>query len=98
MSTEPEFVVPPELDLDELRRSLKIANDVAPATASSDQQNSYLQNTHQGNAGQASGDVFNLIPATDAPEAVGSIPVNESENTVTEVSTEPAANVAGAGP
>ena len=86
MATEPVNAVTPELDVDEFRRSLKGANDVAPAAANPDQQNSYLQNTHQGNAGQNSDGGASLMPAPDAPEDGEPGPVSGPENIPTGIS------------
>ncbi len=55
MSADSGLALPPtSVDLDELVRSLKKASDsVAPPQGTS-QQDSYLQNTHQGHAGPSS--------------------------------------------
>ncbi len=55
MSAEHGLPPPPDVDLDEFLRSLKKANDSVIPEQGTDQQSSYLPNTHQGNAGQNPG-------------------------------------------
>ena len=55
MSADFGLALPPtSVDLDELVRSLKKASDSVAPPQGSNQQDSYLQNTHQGNAGPSS--------------------------------------------
>ena len=50
MATEPSPPFSPGADLDEFLRSLSRGNDAVVPQQGSDQQSSYLPNTHQGNA------------------------------------------------
>ena len=53
MSANSAITAPPSVDLDELLRSLKGASNSLAPPQGTDQQSSYLPNTHQGNASPA---------------------------------------------
>jgi Ca2+-binding RTX toxin-like protein len=83
MAIESQLVASPELDDDEIRRILKGANDAVQATAGSDQQQSYLRNTHQGVAGPTANEAAEPTSTAETPKTTEPSVATGSETVAT---------------
>ena len=68
MATDPGPPVSPDVDLDEFLRSLRRGNESVVPPQGSDQQSSYLPNTHQGNASEPQDPLFSGVAEPSQPQ------------------------------